>query len=33
MSKASEIYTITTAVEKAEIMMKLKNDWKLSWLL
>ena len=28
MSKASEIYTITTAIEEAERTMKLKNDWK-----
>ena len=28
MSNASEIYTMTTAIEQAERMMKLKNDWK-----
>ena len=28
MSKASEIYTITAAIEQAERTMKLKNDWK-----
>lgn len=28
MSKASEIYTITAAIEQAEKTMKLRNDWK-----
>jgi len=28
MSKASEIYTITAAIEKAEEMMKLRKDWQ-----
>lgn len=28
MSKASEVYTITAALKKAEETMNLKNDWK-----
>lgn len=28
MSKASEIYTITAAIEQAEKTMKLRNDWQ-----
>ena len=28
MSKASEIYTITTAIEQGERTMNLRNDWK-----